>query len=218
MSDPSVYHYKGIPIRYRAGSDDDRWVIPETLELDVFGRDQLVQCASRARVNRVFDLGAHIGVFSALCLAEIPNAFVRAWECMPANYSLLEQNLAGLPAEVNPRAISWQAGLLQIGSPDEPAWNARHSHFCASSARQVPCDDLNSILAAEDQVFLLKADLEGYEAPLLDNLREENLRKIKVLLIEEHAWVGLPDWSRLTWCEHLPPRNRQHVLINRELA
>jgi hypothetical protein len=54
-------------------------------------------------------------------------------------------------------------------------------------SHQVEVIDLNRfILSLKQPVFVLKLDMEGFEAQVIETLSPEGLEKVKILIVEEH--------------------------------
>lgn len=103
-------------LRFREGSDDDRFVIPELLDMNMFQFDKLARLAPAGPVI-VVDCGAHIGVFSMLAAAYLARAEIHAFEPQPESFELLEANArrsGGGRIVVHCEAVGFEPGSLPL--------------------------------------------------------------------------------------------------------
>src|SRR5262245_36860127 len=61
--------------------------------LDTYQIQALVERLRSKRSVIIFDIGAHIGVFSVAMATLLPRAIVHAFEPAPDNFEMLEQNI-----------------------------------------------------------------------------------------------------------------------------
>ena len=170
---------------FRAGTDDARWVIPELVDADMYRMEQLAE-AVRGVPGPVLDCGAHIGVFSVLLASRGATQTIHAFEPEPNNYGLLVQNaqpypnILPVPVAVGPRA---EQRKLYRGE-DTGRWSLLPTRF--QDGLLVRVIDLYRLMSDLEQVALLKLDLEGYEAEILNHMPTAILSKVNILIVEEH--------------------------------
>lgn len=179
---------------FRPGTDDDKWVIPELINQDMYRFGDLA-AAEPDGESVVLDCGAHIGVFSALCASHFRRATVQSFEPQPDNFSFLERNTAGLNrVQLNPCAVGVSAGEFPLYLPvaaDEGGtgrWTLTPANEEAITRKViVPVVSLEErIRSLGKPVFILKLDLEGFEAVLIEQLSPEAFASVKLLVLEEH--------------------------------
>lgn len=138
------------------------------------------------------DVGANIGYFTAL-MSKLagPSGRVLAVEPEPRNFRVLRQNLAlnGLTnVEVHACALGERDGTTMLGLY-KAANLGRHSilNVEAKQKVEVPLKTLNSLVGATAQNVrswsLVKVDVEGYEAFVIDGAGE-TLPRIEMLVME----------------------------------
>lgn len=154
----------------------------------------------------IVDVGAHVGVFSALCYHRGSRA-IHSFEPNEDNFRLLEQNLRGRPGVYLSRRAVWRSDLesgagLLLSGPDGTNTGA-HSLLTAglvpnfgvqtlteASATSHPVEtvSLDEILSSFEKVKFLKIDCEGSEFPIL--LTSQLLRRVERISGEIHEVTG----------------------------
>jgi FkbM family methyltransferase len=180
---------------FRPGTDDTRWVLPELVQQDMYRAAALAE-ALAAVDGAVLDCGAHIGVFSILLAGHGARHWIQAFEPEPENYALLVKNAAPYP---NITAVQEAVGtrdeerVLYDGG-DTGRWSFVPRQ--PGGGIRTPVLDLYRHIRSLGRVALLKLDLEGYEAEVLNQMPPDVLERVHLLVTEEHH---LPiDYDRLT--------------------
>jgi FkbM family methyltransferase len=200
---------------FRSGTDDTNYVIPELIDMDMYRVNELVQ-AIRDDRGEILDCGAHIGVFSILLAKFGATQCIKAFEPHLESYNLLCINVRDLPT-IEPMnvAVSTRngSGALQMAPQAARSSLVSPGEDGGITVAQ-PCRllDLYEYIRSLDHVALLKLDLEGHEAEILNNAPEDVLAKIHILIVEEH---DVPiDHDRLTaagfWCWFHPLNMPRH--------
>jgi FkbM family methyltransferase len=194
VNEEAIYKLGGFNVYHRAGTDDDHYAIPELIEQDMYGMQALAQLEPDFP-SAVLDCGAHIGIFSLLAAVRFHQVEIHAFEPQPDNYALLERNAAQF-ARIQPHAagVGVENGEMTLYKQGEAGdgFTARWTMVppvgtALENGVKVRIDDLDEfILALHCPVFLLKLDLEGYEARIIDAISAEALSKIKIIVLEEH--------------------------------
>jgi len=179
-----------INISYRKDTDDDRWVIPEVMEQDMYCVKTRLAAMEPDAPNYVIDCGAHIGAFSMMCAQHLQHSEVIAFEPNPDSFSYLQENVVrfGRIQAMN-KAVAVRDGELRLYSPDQSDWNGRWTTL-PNTNPYLTVEALglfDFIDALDKEVFILKLDIEGYEEQLIEAAREEDIRKVQVLIIETHT-------------------------------
>jgi FkbM family methyltransferase len=196
---------------FRPGSTDDKYVIPELVTQDMFRMEHLSKLIADYPGD-IVDCGAQIGVFTTL-VAEHMDRTVHSIEPTTANYAYLEKNTEKYGARVKRYkvAVALEAMTLLMtedadnkgnfmSSPDLGAGDGGAGDrgagdggagdggdgVGAGDGEQVEAISLPKFIRDLGQVALLKLDLEGAEAAILNGMDEETLRLVGMLVIEEH--------------------------------
>ena len=143
----------------------------------------------RGDERTVVDFGANIGISMGYFLGNLPQAKVYGFEPLERNYEAAARNLAPFEGRFElTRAAVWDhAGTVSFGA--EPT--GRYSGVGVAAATEeitVPCvrarDAIGRILEERGAIDLLKIDIEGGELRVLNDLTDEQLRAIRVVLVE----------------------------------
>jgi FkbM family methyltransferase len=173
---------------FRPGSDDDRFVIPELIHQDMY-RATALAAALEGVEGTILDCGAHIGVFSALLAARGVCQSIEAFEPEPSNYALLVKNVTPYPT-ITPLqlAVGRANGEQQLFDGGETGrWSfVPPGSVGGRKGVSVRVIDLYEHIRQLDRVALLKLDLEGFEAELLNSMPADVLDRVQLLLTEEH--------------------------------
>jgi FkbM family methyltransferase len=153
----------------------------------------------------IYDIGAHIGTFSTIMAALLPQAVVHAFEPAPENFAMIQRNVRhlGLVGRVRPRlaGVGARKGVFLTDalhrSPDTTNTGGHSAlglqlvdaaaHRGQSVAEMVT---LNELLDGEERVDIMKIDCEGSEFEILYGLTPEQFARIDTMLGEIHSCVG----------------------------
>ncbi len=191
-------HYRGRPylgtlefrggpaIRYRVGTTD-RHIAWTTFLRDEY---RVGRIPAGRTLGCVVDVGAQIGTFAALVAGKA--ARVLAFEPVPANATLLRQNVAAFPhVEVVEAAVADREGRLTLHLSENNTGG--HSAFRAAGLDggrivEVRCVPLLAALEARGiaSVDLLKLDCEGAEHVVLASLERAGLERVRAVTMEYH--------------------------------
>ena len=148
---------------------------------------QMVEHLRREHV--CFDVGAHIGYYTLLFARHARE--VHAFEPLPANLALLRKNVALNRlgnVHVHELAVGGGTGTVRLGAGLGPDSMASVLRDDAATCVEVPATDLDSF-CAERRVYpdLVKIDVEGYEAHVLEGMAAVLARTAPILFLELHA-------------------------------
>ncbi len=139
----------------------------------------------------ILDIGAHIGVFALACLARGAGKVI-CYEPDPANFALLEKNLAA-----HFEADRYELHQVAVGSPghERSRWLSTRalgtdtacSRISHAGDIDVDVTDLPSIFKAHPRVRLLKMDAEGAEWLTLPYLAPGDLDGVEEIIGESHT-------------------------------
>lgn len=178
---------------YRVGTDDDRFVIPEILDKDMYQFRGKLSRFLQGRNGHLVDCGAHIGVFSRLCVEYMSDvSILHCFEPQPENYRLLRKNLSAFEEEepgrivMHQKAVALENGTIRLFNGSDTGRFTCVPVVNHNDSIEVECIDLADYLRKLDKVLILKLDLEGFEARILNVAAEKILRNVEVLILEEH--------------------------------
>jgi FkbM family methyltransferase len=138
---------------------------------------------------RVLDCGANVGIVTLYFKRTYPSARITAFEADPRIAEALSRNveenhLSGV--DVVQAAVWDQVGQITfIAEGSDSGSIASEYHGEATNSITVPTVRLRDILAAEDQVDLLKLDIEGAEHRVLADCEGE-LHRVLAIAVEIH--------------------------------
>jgi FkbM family methyltransferase len=141
----------------------------------------------------ILDCGANIGLATLFFAQHYPSAVIDAFEPDPANYALLQANLApyqrpGL--QLHPAAVWTQDTLLTLHQDGAEASSVMARPGDAAQASvQVQARALGPYL--NRPVAMLKMDIEGAETAVLQAVQHQ-LHLVDHLFVEYHSTVGQP--------------------------
>lgn len=181
-------------VRFRPNSSDDKWVIPEIIKVDMYRFSELARILEYDQ-GYVLDCGAHIGAFTLMAVHFLPWLEVRAYEPQPDNFALLMQNTdAYSQVKRFNAAVALNDGKISLYNRTGETGDWTCIAMPNKASEEVAAVRFANLIEAGCQ--LLKLDLEGYEACLLNTLPEDCLAIPKVLVLEEHGYPV--DYERLT--------------------
>lgn len=172
---------------FRPGTDDDKFVIPELILADMYRMAELAEIVN-ATGRPVLDCGAHIGAFSCYLADQGATVDIIAYEPICENYALLAANASRYRnVKWFPYAVAPKTGRVALHDGHGTGrWSAMpDKHHAAEPTIEVDAISFWALLGSL-QPSLVKLDLEGYEAALIDSLDPGDLFGVEVLVLEEH--------------------------------
>ena len=152
----------------------------------------------------ILDIGANIGVFTLYCTEISDNVFIYAYEPNPKTNETLRRNIVANNLEdrvkIYDEAVGRARSDFRIWT-NVPSLIASGYGATAPSHEEgsitVPMVDLNEVVDRVGQsVELLKIDIEGAEADLLEAASLLTLNKIKRVVLEYHEYLGTDALTR----------------------
>lgn len=179
-----------LTISYRKDTDDDRWVIPEVIDQDMYCVKSRLAELEPNEPNYVIDCGAHIGAFSIMCAQYLKNSEIISFEPNPDSFNYLNENAKqfGRIQALN-KAVALTDGILNLYSPDQSDWSGRWTSI-PNENEFLAVESVNLfefINQLDKEVFILKLDIEGYEELLINSSQETDLKRIKTIIVETHT-------------------------------
>lgn len=130
----------------------------------------------------VFDIGAHIGLFSVWIKEVWPKATIYAFEASPENIPLLEQNLDGYDnVTIVPKAVvGWDNETVRFVPHTSLPVDGKtgHGQICGPAfpdAINVPATSLAPYVERYRDINIFKIDVEGAEGQIFQDLRRQHL-------------------------------------------
>jgi FkbM family methyltransferase len=148
--------------------------------------------AAARRGGTLVDVGANYGYYSLLWASQQVSNRVLAFEASPRNFAPLEENIRrnrlGDRIELQRVALGRAAGRLafDVGPPDQSGWGGLASP-ASSSTLQVDVLRLDDVWQRDDEIAVLKIDVEGADAWVLEGARRLlQARRIRTVYYEEN--------------------------------
>lgn len=189
---------------YRLRTDDDRFIMKEIMHDDMYCLKDYAGWSGIA-----IDCGAHIGVFSVALIQAGFGGKILAYEPNRQNFQYLAKNCQQFSqVEVYNTAVGLKTeeiyACCEFPASQTGRWKVceqgdiMHKRDSKTHYDRWPCVDLAAVILAQEKVDILKLDLEGHEALLVNEMSMPALSKPKVIILEEH---GQPiNYSRLLSC------------------
>jgi FkbM family methyltransferase len=181
-------NWRGTPLLLRLGTTD-ALVFQELLLENHYARlaSALGIHPPGNRPLRILDLGAYTGLSAACFAALYPACELLCLEPEPANFYLLERNLAALrsPAQALRAFVADAPGEGYIRDAGAGEWAFELSR--SPSGVPTPVYDVPALLDGRgwDVVDLIKCNIEGAEEPLFRNCRSW-IPRARRLIVELH--------------------------------
>jgi FkbM family methyltransferase len=164
-------------------------------------------------VSFIIDAGANIGLASVYLANRFPKAQIVALEVDQPNFQLLSMNTQSYP-QITPllKGLWSRRARLVIDNPGDYAWAFTVSEADPGSPSTVEGIAVGDLLRdfEQDQIDLLKMDIEGSELEVLSSGTEDWLDRVRTLAVEVHyqrpgCWeafckVAEQHSFALTWC------------------
>lgn len=144
----------------------------------------------------VLDIGGHIGTFAVLAATRAPRGRVFSFEPEPENFALLEENIRsnnlGHVRCFN-QAVGGREEERAMFRAANPVRTGSHSLVNATGAGTFPvrCTTLSAVLRAQklEKIDFLKLDCEGAEWEIFPATSDDDLRRIRQIVMEVHSGV-----------------------------
>jgi FkbM family methyltransferase len=136
---------------------------------------------------RIIDLGSNVGLSLTFFAKEYPNANITAYEADPTIFNFLKENSTHFPkVELINKAVWINSEGIKIHSNGA---DSASIIWGQGNIVEVPSISFKEILDKENEIDMLKMDIEGAENNIFmeDNLA---LYKIKNLFLEYHSYKG----------------------------
>jgi len=201
------YRWHGIDIAYRPGSSDTHLIYGILLK-----RGRKSEYApprewkgDPAAVRVVLDIGANIGISSLYFSRIFPNARIYAFEPVPENFALLQENTRAVRriTAIN-AALGREPGELRILASDNQAnFGGFSLHEAGTDREQGQAVEVRNAQAEMDRLGVaaadvIKIDTEGAEWDILTALDDRFLNETQLIMGELHGNKDFALLDRLT--------------------
>lgn len=179
-------------INFRENTDDDKHIFNEIVISDMYRIKNLCRKYGNEISGTVIDCGAHIGVFSRWVHEFFPKCNFICFEPNKDNFALLSKNMDRVEnKELYNFGVSCGDVPLRLYLPFDKSKTGQcsfklYSYLNPDDYIDVQTMDFNNVMEMHNDIFIVKMDMEGYESVVLDKLNQGCLRKIKILILEEH--------------------------------
>lgn len=153
----------------------------------------------------LFDMGAHIGVFSVWSRSRYPNCTVIALEPEPNNFQLLEKNIhlnelqnqtACLPSAVHIRTEKVTFHISSLNNAHSMVVNSTSEN--TTSVDAVSFRSLYEKYVGPQKTFAIKMDIEGSEYDLLEHHRDI-IAQTQFIVMEWHSFTNTDRPEKWNW-------------------
>ena len=155
---------------------------------EVFGREDY---RADANLDVVVDVGSNIGISALYFLTRNRTSRCYAFEPVPRNVFRLRANLAGYEARYELREVAVAATGGSVDFTVEPTGRYGGIGVAGAEHIRVTCEPvgkmLDSVLAREDIIDVLKLDIEGAEVETLRAIPARQLARIRAIYFETRA-------------------------------
>lgn len=150
-------------------------------------REEFDRIVASGSTPLIIDLGANNGASAIWFQATYPGARIVAVEPSPANAAACRHNLAGRGIELIEAAIGSTRGSVSLVTEGRDHWDIATTRADDGNVSVITVDDIVQA-NADCTLFLVKVDIEGFEADLFES-NTEWLDDVHVVVIEPHDWM-----------------------------
>lgn len=136
----------------------------------------------------IVDYGSNIGISAAYFLSRSKDAYTYLFEPLPRNVARLQENLRPFEDRYTLQqvAVGAAAGEVEFGFEETGRYGGVNAHF--GNSLTVTCVEsqqvLRDVIDKHGHIDILKIDIEGLEAAVIDNIPVDVAAKIKKLYVE----------------------------------
>ena len=145
------------------------------------------------KIPLIIDLGANNGASALWFTSRFPGSRVVAVEPDPGNAATCRHNVRGQNVVVLEAAIGSEAGMVNLITENREDWTVTTERSAGGAVQMLTVPDILES-NSDCELFMVKIDIEGFEADLFESSTEW-LLQTKVVFIEPHDWF-FPGSSR----------------------
>lgn len=138
---------------------------------------------------RILDIGSNVGLSIFYFNQQYPNAIITGYEADPKIYDYLKQNIKhnhSATIEVINKAVWINNEGIQLNQEGSDGGSIM---IASKTSIHIPSISLYAILEKEQEVDMIKMDIEGAEIDVLIHAADQ-LHKVKNMFVEFHSFVG----------------------------
>lgn len=176
-----------------------KFSIPDTgfvfFNVDEFFVQKRLDFLSLKKGGLVVDIGANFGVFSRFCLSRGAGR-VLAVEANSEAFAYLQQNIKQEEGKLLHKAVYNYNGEIEFHECENSLVSGLHKDrndmvmHGTLTTKKIECLTLDSLLENEQEVDLLKIDVEGAEYEILEACSDDTLNKCSKVYLEFHDGVS----------------------------
>jgi FkbM family methyltransferase len=188
---------------------------------DLHARYQTI--LERGRRPLIIDAGANIGLTAMYYRDVYPDSVIVCVEPEAGNFAELSRHLAGDPLVVLLQAALAPAdGNVKVVDPGWGEWGFRTEETTEDSTDAVPAFSIESVVNIASErwpvvPFILKVDIEGFEARLFDGSGAELVNRFYGTLIELHDWLLPRQKSSAGFLKAVAGRDRDFLILGESI-
>lgn len=160
---------------------------------DQFKMAKLVRPFRGLRLD-VLDIGANVGWFAIKLLQHWQQAQVYCFEPIPTNVNQIPHDdriqviHAAVDVDVGTRTMYRHTGTTYKSQDNDQLWSFLKNFKGRITATQdCYCLSFRNVLQASSAIAIVKLDVEGYEAELLDSITPIDIQHVSVFVVEDHV-------------------------------
>jgi FkbM family methyltransferase len=175
-----IHDINGTKVQIRENTSDDK-LIKEVFDTELYNIKKLDVGNSPI----ILDLGSHIGLFSVRAKQYYPNATIHCYEISKENYDMSLDNLKTFKnVNINNKAVI--GNHIYKYYYKDPKYTGGITLNDSEGSSEFDYININDILDKFDKIDIMKIDVEGSEYNIFESITDENLKKIKYILMECH--------------------------------
>jgi len=181
---------RGRKVHVRAGTTDMAVFRQHFVERELYDIPKV------GSANVIVDLGAHIGMATEVFRRQYPTAHIISVEMDPANFDLCARNHRDAPSQQTLHAAIWSStGVVTVEDVGEGNWAFRargvEPSASATAGPTVPAISFADLVREQrlSRLSVLKVDIEGFEAELLESAWREIFLMTELVVMEVHDWI-----------------------------
>ncbi|MFL5752712.1 MAG: FkbM family methyltransferase [Bacteroidia bacterium] len=159
-------------------------------QLKEYFEDQRLKFAPSSPQPVILDCGANVGVSVLYFKSIFPAARITAFEPDPLIFRYLNENLRQNMVdgvELVNKAVWTDDNGIEFGSEGADGGSV----YFEGNKTRLPSLRLKTLMEKEEEIDLLKMDIEGAEVEVITDCAEQ-LKKVKYLFVEYHSWISNP--------------------------
>jgi FkbM family methyltransferase len=170
----------------------------------------------RGKIPLIIDAGANNGCSALWFAKNFPNSKVVAIEPDHENCEICRLNTrANSDIAVIEAAVGGTPGFVTLENPWDVSWGMQTKRVVTDDKVEVrTIKDIVSTYGIEYQLFIVKIDIEGFEADLFSN-NTDWLNSVMVVIIEPHDWMFAGQFSSVPF-QRAIAKYRFEIIMSRE--